>query len=99
MIWLAEQGKKHIPWVEISEWVLKITIGHVIEHPMIKEHYITSIDILQLTNAWMLRKKEIVLSPEDKPMIDVDISDFAPWAYKVQIRCNLHWTFENEFII
>ena len=96
---LSEQGKKHIPWIEITWETLKISIGHEIEHPMQEAHYINSIDILQVTKAGLLKFKSFSLNSDDKPEVELSLEVLKAWTYRVQARCNLHWTWENAFVI
>lgn len=94
-----EQWKKHIPWIVITDKLIEIIIGYELIHPMSNEHYITNIDILEYTKAWLLRKKEFLLKSNQSPKISLAINDLWIWTYKVQARCNLHWTFEADFVL
>ena len=99
MISLTEQGKKHQPIAKIDWENIVINIGREIEHPMQKVHLIETVDILMYTKAGLLRVKEIKLTPEDKPEVTFPISDLKPGTYKVQTKCNLHWTWDDDFVI
>lgn len=94
-----EQWKKHIPWVIITENNLEISIGYDLVHPMIEQHYISSIDILEYTKAWLLRKKEILLHPNQEPKVVIPLSDLGNWTFRIQARCNLHCTFETDIVL
>lgn len=96
---LIEQSKKHAPWVELIDGKLIIKVWFEIDHPMLPEHYISSIDILQVSKAGLLRVKGILFNPWDKAMVEFDIVDFKPWVYKIQARCNLHGSWENEILL
>lgn len=99
MITTIEQTQKHTPGVEISENKIIIKVWYSIVHPMEKAHYISSIDILAYTKAGLIRVKEFNLNPEDTPEISMDLSELKPGVYSVQARCNLHGTWNNEFVI
>jgi len=99
MISLTEQWKKHQPLVKIVDDNIIISIGREIEHPMQEVHLIETIDILQYTKAWLLRVKEIKLTYNDKPEVIFPVSELKPGTYKVQSKCNLHWTWDDDFTI
>lgn len=99
MIWLVEQWKKHNPWVEIIDSQVIIKIWYEIEHPMQEVHLIETIDLLQFTKAWLLRVKTFTLKAWEKPEITLELSELKAGTYKVQARCNLHWTWENDFVL
>ena len=99
MISLAEQGKKHQPIVRIDWENIVITIGRDIEHPMQEVHLIEFVDILQYTKVGLLRVKEFKLTHTDKPEIIFPVSELKPGTYKVQTKCNLHWTWDDDFVI
>lgn len=99
MISLTEQGKKHQPLCTIEWDNLIIVIGRDIEHPMQEVHLIETIDILSYTKAWLLRVKTIELTHEQEPKITLPLSEFKPGTYKVQARCNLHGTWDDDFVI
>ncbi len=99
MISLAEQWKKHQPIVKIDWENIVITIGRDIEHPMQEAHLIEFVDILQYTKAGLLRVKEFKLTHKDKPEIIFPVSELKPGTYKVQTKCNLHWTWDDDFVI
>ncbi len=96
---VAEQWKKHIPWVEIIDGQIIVKIWHVIEHPMMEQHYIMMVDILRLTQAWYISIKRVVLKPSDKPEVVLNSNDLEPGSYKVQAHCNIHGVWENEILI
>ena len=99
MISLTEQGKKHQPLARIDGENVVITIGRDIEHPMQKVHLIETIDILMYTKAGLLRVKDFTLTADEKPEIVFPVSDLKPGTYKVQTKCNLHWTWDDDFVI
>jgi len=99
MISLAEQWKKHQPIVKIENENIIINIWRDIEHPMQEIHLIETIDILEYTKAGLLKVKEIKLTANDKPEITFPISELKPGTYKVQAKCNLHWTWDDDFVI
>ena len=99
MISLTEQWKKHQPLVRVEEDNIIINIGREIEHPMLDAHLIENVDILQYTKAGLLRVKEIKFSAWDKPEVIFPITDLKPWTYKAQAKCNLHWTWDDDFVI
>ncbi len=99
MISLTEQWKKHQPLVKVDWENIVINIGREIEHPMQEAHLIENVDILQYTSAWLLRVKEIKFSAWDKPKVSFPISELKPWTYKAQAKCNLHWTWDDDFTI
>jgi len=99
MISLTEQWKKHQPLVFIDWENIIIKIGREIDHPMEKVHLIDTITILQYTKAGLLKVKEFLLKAEEKPEIIFSIWDLKTWTYKVQARCNLHWTWDDDFVI
>ena len=99
MVSLNEQWLKHAPWVEISEDKLIIKVGHKIDHPMQEVHLIETIVLLSYTKAWLLKVKEIKLSANDKPETEIPLADLKPWTYKVQAKCNLHGTWDEDFVI
>lgn len=96
---VVEQGKKHQPYAYVEWEYLYIKIWRDIEHPMENVHYIDNIDILMVTKAWLITYKNIKLNPWDEPIVKIPLSEFKSWVYKVQARCNLHWTWEDEFVI
>ncbi len=99
MISLTEQWKKHQPLVVVDGENIVIKIGREIEHPMIETHLIDSVSILQYTKAGLLRVKFFELKPEEKPEIVFPKSELKDGTYKVQTRCNLHWTWDDDFVI
>jgi len=99
MISLAEQGKKHQPIAKIDWENIVITIGRDVEHPMQEAHLIEFVDILQYTKAGLLRVKSFELTHNDEPKITFPVSDLKPGTYKVQTKCNLHWTWDDDFVI
>jgi len=99
MISLAEQGKKHQPLVKIEWEKLIITIWRDIVHPMEEAHLIDSVDILQVSKAGLLRVKHFDLTANDEPKIEIPLSEMKEWTYKIQARCNLHWTWEDEITL
>lgn len=96
---ILEQAKKHQPWIEIQDNKIIIKVWRDIIHPMSKEHLIDDIVILKNTSAGRIKVKEFNLTPNDKPEIQIDKSELWSWHFKVQARCNLHWTWEEEFTI
>jgi desulfoferrodoxin (superoxide reductase-like protein) len=99
MISLNEQWKKHQPLVKIENDNIIIKIWRDIEHPMEEKHLIENIDILQYTKAWLLKVKEIKLTYTNKPEIVFPIWDLKTGTYKIQAKCNLHWTWDDDFTI
>lgn len=99
MTGLQEQARKHAPGVEITDSQIIINVWYDIEHPMQEVHLIETIDVLQFTKAGLLRVKTFSLKAWDRPEVIIELSDLKPWTYKVQARCNLHGTFENDFVI
>jgi len=99
MISLAEQGKKHQPLVKIEWEKLVITIWRDLLHPMEEAHLIDSVDILQVSKAGLLRVKHFDLTVNDEPKIEIPLSEMKEWTYKIQARCNLHWTWEDEITL
>ena len=99
MISLTEQWKKHQPLVSIDGENIVIKIGRDIEHPMQEVHLIDSVSILQYTKAGLLRVKFFELKAWEKPEIIFPVWELKEWTYKVQTRCNLHWTWDDDFII
>ena len=99
MISLTEQWKKHQPLVKIEDDKIIISIGREIEHPMQEVHLIENVDILMYTKAGLLRVKEIRFKAWDKPETSFPVSDLKPWTYKAQTKCNLHWTWDDDFVI
>ena len=73
--------EKHVPVIETIEGGYRVTVGSV-EHPMLPEHYIRSIELITPTDV--LRHE---LKPGDKP-----IAIFHTDAKEVTAReyCNLH---------
>ncbi len=96
---LTEQWKKHQPLVKIENEKIIINIGREISHPMQEVHLIENIDILQYTKAGLLRVKEIKLSAWDKPEISFPMDELQSGTYKVQAKCNLHGTWDDDFTI
>lgn len=99
MISLTQQWKKHEPLVQIEGDNIVITIGRDIEHPMEEVHLIETLDLLSYTKAGLLRVKTFELKAWIEPKIVFPVSDLKPWTYKVQARCNLHWTWDDDFVI
>lgn len=99
MISLTEQGKKHQPLTKIEDKELIIQVWREIEHPMEEVHLIEDIDILQITKAWLIRVKNFHLKAWEKPLVKIPLSELKEWTYKIQTRCNLHWTWEDEITI
>jgi desulfoferrodoxin (superoxide reductase-like protein) len=62
-------------------------------------HLIETVDILSYTKAWLLRVKTFTLNAWDEPKIIFPVSDLKVWTYKVQTRCNLHGTWDDDFVI
>ena len=99
MISLAEQGKKHQPLVKIENNKLVVIIWRDIVHPMKETHLIDSVDILNVSKVGLLRVKHFDLKVEQEPRIEVNLSELKEWTYKIQARCNLHWTWEDEITL
>ena len=99
MISLAEQGKKHQPLAKIEWENLIIVIWRDVPHPMEEAHLIDSVDILQVTKAGLLRVKHFDLTANSEPKVVVPLSELKQGVYKIQARCNLHWTWEDEILI
>ena len=99
MISLAEQGKKHQPLVKIENGKLVIIIWRDIAHPMEKAHLIDSVDILQVSKAGLLRVKHFDLEAGQEPKIEIPLEELKEWTYKIQARCNLHGTWEDEITL
>ncbi len=99
MISLTEQWKKHQPLARVEEDNIIINIWREIEHPMLDAHLIENVDILQYTKAGLLRVKEIKFSAWDKPEASFPVSELKAWTYKAQAKCNLHWTWDDDFVI
>jgi len=99
MISLTEQWKKHQPLVSVDWENIVIKIGRDIEHPMQEVHLIDSVTILQYTSAWLLKVKFFELKADQKPEIIFPVSELKNGTYKVQARCNLHWTWDDNFVI
>ncbi len=99
MISLTKQWEKHQPLVIIKEENVIIKVGREIEHPMLEMHLIEIIDVLKYTKAGLLRVKTFELKFWEKPEIIFPVSDIKAWTYKIQARCNLHWTWDDDFVI
>jgi len=99
MISLTQQGKKHQPSVIIKEENIVISIWRDIEHPMLEVHLIETVDLLMYTKAWLLKVKSFTLKAGEKPEIIFPISDLKSGTYKVQTKCNLHGTWDDDFVI
>ena len=99
MISLTEQWKKHQPLAVIENDNLVIKIWRDILHPMEDNHLIDSIDVLQVTKAGLLIVKHFDLKPNTEPKVEIPLSELKPGVYKIQARCNLHGTWEDEILI
>ena len=99
MISLTEQWKKHQPLVVIEGDNIVITIGREIEHPMQEVHLIETVDLLSYTKAGLLRVKTFEFKADDEPKITFPVSDLKPGTYKVQSKCKLHGTWDDDFVI
>ena len=99
MISLAEQGKKHQPYAKIEGDKLVITIWRDISHPMQQAHLIDSVDILQVGKAGLIRVKHFDLQADTEPKVEIPLSELQAGTYKIQARCNLHWTWEDEITL
>jgi len=99
MISLTEQWKKHQPLAQIEGDNVVITIGRDIEHPMQEVHLIETVDILSYTKAGLLRVKTFTLNAWEEPKITFPVSDLKEGTYKVQTKCNLHGTWDDDFVI
>ena len=99
MISLTEQWKKHQPLVQIEGENIVIKVGREIEHPMIEAHLIETVDLLIYTKAGLLKIKTFEFKAEEKPEIIFPVSDLKSWTYKIQAKCNLHWTWDDDFVI
>ena len=99
IISLTEQGKKHQPLVRVEDENVIISIGREIEHPMLEVHLIETVDLLMYTKAGLLRVKTFSFKADEKPEITFPVSNLKPWTYKVQSKCNLHWTWDDDFVI
>jgi len=99
MISLTEQWKKHQPYAKIEKEKLVIVVGRDVAHPMEEKHLIDFIDILQVSKAGLLRVKNFELKPGQEPKVEIPLSELQPGTYKIQARCNLHWTWEDEITL
>jgi len=99
MISLTKQWEKHQPITIIDGENIIITIGREIEHPMQEVHLIEFVDILMYTKAGLLKVKTFKLTHNDEPKITFPISELKSGTYKVQTKCNLHWTWDDDFVI
>ena len=66
---------------------------------MQKVHLIETVDLLSYTKAGLIRVKTFEFKADDKPEITFPVSDLKPGTYKVQSKCNLHGTWDDEFVI
>jgi len=96
---LSEQWKKHQPMVKIEKDELIIIIWRDIIHPMEQAHLINYIDLLQVSKAWLLIIKTFNLKAWEKAEVKIPLSELKPWTYKIQARCNLHGTWEDEITL
>ena len=82
-------GEKHVPVIEVSGNLVKVTVGSV-EHPMLDAHYIEWIALE--TERGMQRKR---LAPGEKPeaVFALAEGEKAVAAYEY---CNLHGLWKAE---
>lgn len=73
--------EKHVPFIERNGNEVTVTIGSV-EHPMIPEHYIEMIQVVQGDKEW-----RVMLHPGQKPQIKLTVDDGPIAVYEY---CNLH---------
>jgi desulfoferrodoxin (superoxide reductase-like protein) len=99
MVSVVEQAKKHQPLAKIENWKLIIKVGRDVLHPMEESHLINQIDILKLTQNWLVNIKSVSLQAQQQPIVEIPLSQLERWTYKIQARCNLHWTWEDEILI
>lgn len=82
--------EKHIPFVNIEDNTLYISVGEVL-HPMTNEHYISRIYVLDdLGNM-----QKISLNSSDTPEISVNFNENAK-KLKIYSYCNLHGLWKKE---
>ena len=99
MVSFTEQWKKHQPYAKIENDELIIQVGRDILYPMEENHLIQTIDILSVTKAWLVNVKTIELQPSSQPIVEIPLSELKPGTYKIQAKCNLHGTWEDEIVI
>ncbi len=89
---LSYLEKAHIPKVEIKWEECTVEVGYDI-HPMIEEHYVYSIWLYD--EYWDLVEEKL-LTFEDEPIANFDISDFD--EFEIRSRCNNHWVWTSWII-
>jgi len=66
---------------------------------MEENHLIDSVDILNVSKVGLLRVKHFDLKANQEPKIKIDLYELREWTYKIQARCNLHGTWEDEITL
>jgi desulfoferrodoxin (superoxide reductase-like protein) len=47
----------------------------------------------------LVNVKTIELQPSSQPIVEIPLSELKPGTYKIQAKCNLHGTWEDEIVI
>lgn len=81
--------EKHVPVAEVVEGNLHVKVGSV-EHPMLKEHYITAIYVEMGNKVYRAD-----LKPEEKPEAIFALGDYKGTVV-VYEYCNLHGLWKTE---
>lgn len=81
--------EKHVPVVEQIEGGYRVSIGSV-EHPMIAEHYIEWIELLEGANV----VQRVYLAPGQKPVAEFK-TDAPSEEVSARAYCNLHGLWKN----
>ena len=81
--------EKHIPVAEVVEGNLHVKVGSV-EHPMLAEHYITTIFVEMGNKVYRAD-----LKPEEKPEAIFALGDYKG-TVSVYEYCNLHGLWKTE---
>lgn len=82
--------EKHIPFVNIEDNTLFISVGEVL-HPMTDEHYISRIYVLDDLGNF----QKISLKSTDTPEVSVRFNENAK-KLKIYSYCNLHGLWKKE---
>ncbi len=90
---LSYLEKAHIPKIEIKWEECLVEVGYDL-HPMIEEHYVYSIWLYD--EYWDLVEEKL-LTFEDEPVANFNISDFD--EFEIRSRCNNHWVWTSWMII
>lgn len=86
----AEGKEKHVPVIEIKEDSVIVRVGEV-EHPMVDEHYISLVQLIDNDHVIMGKR----LKPGQKPVVEFKVNPKDLGKFGARILCNVHGVYRT----